>query len=232
MRFAVISDVHSNLRALKSVFDDIEKRGIQTVYCTGDLVGYLTDPNGVINFLREKQCQIIRGNHDEKYIDLSRYQEEEISEILLNKGGSFLYTNQQLTDDNRQFLKELPERIIVDDILFIHGSPYSSSEYMYAGDEIIKKVSVETEYKYIFYGHTHIPNYEIVKGVSFINPGSVGKPKHGNSKASYVEFVKTDALEVLFHQVNYDLLPLLDEIDKEALISNKLMDDLRQNDIF
>jgi predicted phosphodiesterase len=38
--FAVISDIHSNLEALTAVLADIEKRGIRTIYCLGDVIGY------------------------------------------------------------------------------------------------------------------------------------------------------------------------------------------------
>ncbi|MHC5155602.1 MAG: metallophosphoesterase family protein, partial [Planctomycetota bacterium] len=38
--FAIISDIHSNLEALTTVLDDIEKRNIKTIYCLGDVVGY------------------------------------------------------------------------------------------------------------------------------------------------------------------------------------------------
>lgn len=54
MRIAVISDIHSNLLALKAVLEDIKKRGVDITVCTGDLVGYCTYPNEVIELLREK----------------------------------------------------------------------------------------------------------------------------------------------------------------------------------
>ncbi|MCH4887566.1 metallophosphoesterase family protein [Acidaminobacter sp. JC074] len=228
MRFAVISDIHSNLYALKKVYEDIERRGIERVYCTGDLVGYLTDPNGVIDFLREKKCRLIKGNHDEKYIGGTKLSEEEITEELRNKGGSFLYTNQKLSDENRYFLEKLPSEIILDDMHFVHGSPDNSSEYMYAGDDVIKRVANKTSFKYIFYGHTHLPNYEIVGRVHFINPGSVGKPKHGNPNASYVEVIKEEAFELYFHQVAYDLDGIILDIKSEPLINDKLVNDLKQ----
>ncbi|MCK5271643.1 MAG: metallophosphoesterase family protein, partial [Sedimentisphaerales bacterium] len=37
--FAVISDIHSNLAALRAVLDDIEHRQIKEVFCLGDIVG-------------------------------------------------------------------------------------------------------------------------------------------------------------------------------------------------
>ena len=48
MKIAVISDIHSNIYALNEVLTDIEDRNIDIIVCTGDLVGYGTRPNEVI----------------------------------------------------------------------------------------------------------------------------------------------------------------------------------------
>ncbi len=38
----------------------------------------------------------------------------------------------------------------------------------------------------IAFGHTHKPWHRVVEGVSFLNTGSVGKPKDGHWRACYV----------------------------------------------
>ena len=45
MLISIISDIHSNYPALESVTKYIEKEGIQTILCAGDIVGYYTFPN-------------------------------------------------------------------------------------------------------------------------------------------------------------------------------------------
>ena len=60
MRIAVISDIHSNIYALQSVFDDIDNRNIDLVACTGDLVGYGTKPNEVIDLIRKNKVLTIK----------------------------------------------------------------------------------------------------------------------------------------------------------------------------
>ena len=42
--FAILSDIHSNVEALTTVLADIAKRGIQTIYCLGDVIGYGPNP--------------------------------------------------------------------------------------------------------------------------------------------------------------------------------------------
>ncbi len=62
MRFLIISDVHSNLEALKSVIEDARKSGgFDQIWQLGDLVGYGPEPGRVIDLLREydndEECQ-------------------------------------------------------------------------------------------------------------------------------------------------------------------------------
>ena len=65
MRIAVISDIHSNIYALNEVLADIKNRYIDLTVCTGDLVGYATRPNEVIETLKEEKILTIMGNYDE-----------------------------------------------------------------------------------------------------------------------------------------------------------------------
>lgn len=62
---ALIADIHGNIPALTAVDEDIRARGIETIYCLGDMCG--RGPNGAqaIDYCR-RRCEIIlRGNWDE-----------------------------------------------------------------------------------------------------------------------------------------------------------------------
>ena len=65
MRIAVISDIHSNIYALDEVLADIEKRNVDMTVCTGDLVGYATRPNEVIETIKKEKILTIMGNYDD-----------------------------------------------------------------------------------------------------------------------------------------------------------------------
>ena len=60
--FAVISDIHSNLEALTAVLADIEQRGIDTIYCLGDVIGYGPDPRQCLDLVIEKVKWCVLGN--------------------------------------------------------------------------------------------------------------------------------------------------------------------------
>jgi len=65
MRIAVISDIHSNLLALRAVLQDIEQRQVDVIICGGDLVGYAPFPNEVIDLIKEKEIPCVMGNYDD-----------------------------------------------------------------------------------------------------------------------------------------------------------------------
>jgi predicted phosphodiesterase len=62
--FAILSDIHSNIEALSVVLADIEKRGIKTIYCLGDVVGYGPNPKECLDLIIEKSRWCVLGNHD------------------------------------------------------------------------------------------------------------------------------------------------------------------------
>ena len=101
MRIAVISDIHSNIYALEAVLDDIENRNVDLVACTGDLVGYGTRPNEVINTIRKKKVLTIMGNYDDaignyKIVCGCDYPDPKIME---KAGLSMQFTSSETTDE-------------------------------------------------------------------------------------------------------------------------------------
>lgn len=236
MKFAVIGDIHSNLYALQSVVQDIQTRGIEKTYCTGDLVGYLTDPNGVIEYIQSHKILTIQGNHDLKIVQSDKTGEDvlnSLSEQELQNSASFHHNNETISDINRLFLAQLKQEMVLNiegfSIQIIHGSPDSISEYMYEDDEKLTTFALTSIHDVIIYGHTHVPYHKVIEGVHFINPGSVGKPKHGNHKSTYmiVEVIESE-LKTELVEVSYDIITLINDIKENPWISNNLIEDLLQ----
>ncbi|QPC83207.1 metallophosphoesterase family protein [Phototrophicus methaneseepsis] len=63
-KVAIISDIHGNMDALKAVLADIQQRGIETIYCLGDLAGKGPDGDQVVDTCRDVCEAIVRGNWD------------------------------------------------------------------------------------------------------------------------------------------------------------------------
>jgi predicted phosphodiesterase len=64
-QITVFSDIHANLPALQAVLEDMDRRGLEQRYCLGDLVGYGTFPNEVIELIQERNIPMIMGNYDQ-----------------------------------------------------------------------------------------------------------------------------------------------------------------------
>lgn len=235
MRIAVVSDIHSNHYALKEVLKDIAKRNIDTIICTGDLVGYLPFPNEVIDIIRENKILTIQGNHDFYISKLKKPTSKEFHEMNIEeikKSASALFTSFELTEENRNFLQSLPKDIIMNlnglQVLFVHGSPRSNSEYMYEDPELLEEITSSSSANVIISGHTHLPFHIKVGGKIVINAGSVGKPKHGNANSTYIildildKQLKTESIEV-----SYNVDKMIGEIMKNPFISDDLIQQLK-----
>ncbi len=62
-KIAIISDIHSNITAFKTVLDDIHNRGIKRIFCAGDLVLRGSSPCEVVDIAR-KECEIFDNVED------------------------------------------------------------------------------------------------------------------------------------------------------------------------
>ena len=233
MRLAVIGDIHGNIYALEAVYEDIKNKNIDFVVSTGDLVGYMIYPNEVIEFLKENKIASIQGNHDKfiakgkKIEDISIFSQDEVQ-----KNASEIYTNYVLKDENREFLRNLPEEIRIKkgnfNILIVHGSPRKIDEYLYEDGENLLEIVVEVPENVIILGHTHIPYVKNIEGKYFVNAGSAGKPKHGNPKSTYVIVDLDEEIKVTIEEVSYDYEKMIRDIEKNEYISQKLIPMLRE----
>ncbi len=224
-RIAIISDIHSNWEALKAVWERIEELGCDDVFCLGDTVGYGARPVECLEHLLTHEVTCIQGNHDEMVADPT----------LPLKGNqaaidAVLYNRSLLTDKHLQFLKSLPtQREIARGVLLVHGSAGNRDRYLvYRHD--LKQSSLELLVKMgpgiCFQGHTHQPivfsRGDFIpkplgavqvneKEMMLINPGSVGQPRDGDPRASFLYWDKEDNT-INFQRVNYDVAKTRAEI--------------------
>ncbi|MFX0050143.1 MAG: metallophosphoesterase family protein [Candidatus Hodarchaeota archaeon] len=225
---AVISDIHSNLSALRAVLADIHEKRIQRILCLGDLVGYFTQPVPVIHLALARCEVVIKGNHDSiaalgdvpDHYSIDSHQPLEL-------------TNQLLTVRERKILHDLPiihtKRYGKKKVMLIHGGPeYPLDQYIYPSDtndinstfEFMEVVKVDI----LFLGHTHVPFKAELNGLTICNPGSVGQPRDGDSRASYLVFDdETNAIE--FQRIQYDPTLTINGVKKHHL-PNELVERL------
>lgn len=208
MKYAVISDLHSNHVALEEVLTHIKGQGVDGIICLGDLVGYHTFPNEVIDLIKSSGATTIMGNHDLKYL-----RNDHPKDVI----GSFMAKH--ITKENREYLECLPPEhlMVVEGLTLqcVHGSPDNISEYMYADGDNTESIMLTLDADILLAGHTHFPLIEQFGNKWYINSGSVGKPKIGSVEATYVLLSlldKTVEAEIVY--VPYDNTLIVEDLKK------------------
>ena len=65
MKIGIISDIHSNLEALKTIINKFNEENVDIILCAGDLIGLGPNPNEVIEYLMTLSNFIsVLGNHE------------------------------------------------------------------------------------------------------------------------------------------------------------------------
>lgn len=171
-RRAFISCIHGNLPALETALSDIEKQGIERVFCLGDMTGYGPWPNEVIALLDSKGIPSIKGCWEEALINdqddcgctFTSEEEHELGE------RAFDWTKRELNANSRDYLNKLPKHFQGDfgvgRVLLVHGSPRSPYEYLQekTHDLILMERAASAACDILVCGHTHIPFVKDVEG--------------------------------------------------------------------
>lgn len=209
MRIALISDVHANLEALRSVLDDVGAMGVDELVCLGDIVGYGPDPRACLDLVFESADAIVLGNHDEAVA-------ETVPGMTFNAPAmvSLEFTRDAVTQSQRRRLRGVPRTMRLDDLTLAHASFGAPSyEYVRCGERAARSFgALQTRLGAI--GHTHQPGVFTCpasrpgtrpdpRNVSvdtlraggrrflpaehrcLLNPGSVGQPRDGDRCASW-----------------------------------------------
>lgn len=210
MRIAIFSDIHGNMQALDAVLADIAVQSPDVIYCLGDLVGYGANPNDVTERIRREGFATVMGNYDDG-VGFERdecgcaYREDAERE---RGQRSLEWTKARVTPENKAFLRSLAGELRFDAdgkrILLVHGSPRKMNEYLFEDRPLssFQRLAAASNADLIVFGHTHKPYVKDVEGVTFLNVGSVGKPKDGDWRACYA-LVEDGAIR--FRRVDYDV---------------------------
>jgi putative phosphoesterase len=225
MRIALFSDVHGNRHALDAVLADIDAERPDTVYCLGDLVGYGAFPNEVIALIRERGIATVMGNYDEG-VGFDRegcgcaYKEEAMRQL---GKLSFAWTKAQVSAENKFFLRSLPREIRFEAVgprlLLVHGSPRKINEYLWQDrpDTSFERIAAASRADIIVCGHTHLPYSKQIGSTLFVNAGSAGKPKDGDTRAAYVLLDIGTMINVEPRRLPYDVHAAAEAIRRSGL---------------
>lgn len=217
MRYAIFSDIHSNLEALNSVLDAYQKERIDRYLCVGDIVGYGANPKECIKIIQDRNIETIAGNHDwassGKFgLDyFNRYAKEAV-----------IWTREKIDSQDTSYLNNLDLVYKEDDFCLVHGTLLNPGDfdYMFGLKEANDSFRV-MDVLVCFVGHTHraITFIEDSGKISYtlsniiniepqnqyiINVGSVGQPRDRDRRACFCIYdSKENVVEI--KRIEYDV---------------------------
>jgi predicted phosphodiesterase len=201
VKYAILSDVHSNVESLQTALGMIEAD--ETLVSLGDVVGYGPNPNECVELLRQRATHAVLGNHD--LAALENFGVERFNSVART---AIEWTQQRLDPQSRLWLDALPYELRFPDFLLVHGAPVHYFEYI-LDKETAAAAFKRTDAPLIFIGHTHIAEYwdcdengaighkhmqsggelTLEPGKRYIiDVGSVGQPRDLNPDASFVRY--------------------------------------------
>lgn len=247
MKRAILSDIHGNLEALTAVLQDVADQGVDAIYCLGDIVGYGPNPRECVDLAMQFRASVL-GNHDQGAL----FDPEGFS---AGAERAIFWTRSQLEDARGDteaalrrwnFLCELPRQIREDQILFVHGSARNPlNEYVFPED-VHNPRKLARIFSFVegtcFQGHTHVPGvftedgrflvpcecaqrYRCQGQRAMINVGSVGQPRDGDPRASYV-LLQDNFVE--FRRIPYPVETTVEKIYAVAELDRFLGERLRE----
>jgi putative phosphoesterase len=198
MKTAFISDIHGNFEALKVVLLELDKLGIDRVYCAGDIVGYYSQINECCEALRSRKIFSVMGNHD-WYMMSGGFcpRSRSVNECIAYQRGV-------IEKDNLDWLTTLPVHMHLDNIHIVHGGWTDPiDEYLIPSQEYFDKVLGEV----FISGHTHLQTLQQFGNKTYCNPGSVGQPRDGDPRAAFAVY---DGKDFALHRVEYKMQKVFD----------------------
>ncbi len=227
MKIAVISDIHSNLVALRTALSHIKLQQVDRIICLGDAVGYGPRPNECVELLRRNSYICLMGNHDHAVLGLTdtRYFNSYAREAVE-------WTRSVLTPENLDYLRNLPFFFSENDFLFVHSTPLHPEDWEYIFSENQARDYIkQMKQRICFVGHSHVPmvfpeherSYyreesilEFREQKYIVNVGSVGQPRDHDPRLCYVLF-DTESGWLKFVRLKYDYEETAREILEKGL---------------
>ena len=228
-RIALFGGVYSNYLALEAALADVRLRGVDRIFCLGDLGAFGPHPDRVFPLLHEHQIECVQGNYDDSvgnglsdcqcgYLDP---RDNYFAQI------SYDYTLTHTSDHHRRWLRELPAEIRFEidgcRVLLCHGSPRRTNEFLWestTSTHFLASLAREYEADVIAGTHTGIHwQRRFDQDGLFINVGVLGRPENNGATHVGYTILEIDGRQSRAEYVPlpYDHRQLADEMRRERL---------------
>jgi predicted phosphodiesterase len=230
MRVAVVSDIHSNLRALEAVLAAVDADEPDELWCLGDVIGYGPRPNKCCALVEARADVCLAGNHDLAVVgtlDMEEFHGDAARAARLNRDV--------LTPESHAFLASLKPYGSAHGVALYHASARDPVwEYVLSDDAALATLAIAGT-PLVLVGHSHVALritasgadvggglapagtvVELADGQTVLNPGSVGQPRDGDPRAAYL-LLDLDGGRAEFRRVEYDVARTQREMEDAGL---------------
>ncbi|HWG07384.1 MAG TPA: metallophosphoesterase family protein [Solirubrobacteraceae bacterium] len=219
MKVAVISDIHANRQAFEATLEAVADSDAAELWCLGDLVGYGADPDACVELAREHVAVCLAGNHD-----LAVTGEIPLDEFSRGASLAAQWTREVMTPANVEFLAGLKPEGREGGVGLYHASP-RDPVWEYVLSTLLAELCLDRQDQRVcLVGHSHVAlsfvrreselatgeprregtSLDIGEGEWLLNPGSVGQPRDGDPRASWL-LLDLDGFTATFERTHYDV---------------------------
>ena len=204
MKIGIITDIHSNISALKMVLNKFKKIEVDKIICCGDIIGIGPNPEETVQELMKIKDKLIavRGNHEQYLLNgLPKNIHDNKKAMSLEEINNHKWTHSKLSENSINFISQLKISNIIEiegkKIYIVH---YPSDENGIYKQHIKKPTIKENEEMFsridadiFIYGHTHTISINNENNKWYINSGSLGCPLKSNiANAGILEINKNE----------------------------------------
>lgn len=228
-RLALLGGIYSNHWALRVALADAQARGVDGIYCLGDLGAFGPHPDRVFPLLQAAGVQCIQGNYDNSLAgglaDCQCGYTDPRDNFYARL--SYNYTFRNTSEANKRWMGTLPSQLRLEvegrRLLLCHGSPRRMNEFLWESatpDSFLGWCFDQAGADIIAATHTGIKwQRRLADGRLFVNVGVLGRPENdGTTRVWYTLLtVERDAASVEFVPVEYDYRALVQEMQEEQL---------------
>ncbi len=219
MKVAVISDIHANRHAFEATLEAVAASDAAEVWCLGDLVGYGAEPDACVELARAHTAVCLAGNHD-----LAVTGELSLDEFSRGASLAAEWTREVMAAENIEFLKGLSTTGVEGDVGLYHASP-RDPVWEYVLSALLAELCLDAQdHRLCLIGHSHVAlsfvrhegelttgeprragtELEIGEGEWLLNPGSVGQPRDGDPRASWL-LLDLEGMTASYMRSDYDV---------------------------
>jgi predicted phosphodiesterase len=227
-RIAVFGGIYNNYLALEAALADAHRRGVDAIYCLGDMGAFGPHPDRVFPLLRDHGVQCIQGNYDNSVGNGLADCQCGYTDPRDNHFArlSYAYTFANTSVANRAWLRHLPAQMRISlgeyRLLLCHGSPRRTNEFLWestTSTHFLEQLLQVHDADVVLATHTGIKwHRRLANDRHYVNVGVLGRPENdGATNVWYALLSVQPSLQIEFVPVSFDHERLAAEMRAEKL---------------